>query len=143
MVAKKKKKPQDVKPRTLASRRLRVGTWAPIRAAVAAKGAARDDMVLELRWQGGKAMVASVIDNDQEVDFNSVPSGASGVRLSWSSEAADAHFLQWDLLFSGERTNLGATATMNGQGGFDEPVGKASRKNGWTDQGRVIPEGGE
>jgi hypothetical protein len=131
------------RPRRRQARAMLVGSWTPIAASAAARLAAQDAMALELRWQGGKAMLAALIDNDREVDFPNVPSGTNGVQLTWPSEVADAHFLQWDLLFSGERTSLSATASINDQGGFESPVGKASSKNGWTAQGRVIPEGGQ
>jgi hypothetical protein len=124
-----------------------VGTWEPIEPgphlAAAAATEPLDKMVLEIRWAGGEARMQGLVDNGKTVAFGSMPVGPAGLRASWDSPEAGSHFLQFAVVFEGTRTDLVATATMDGAGGFDEPVKRKSADAIWLANGDVVPEGGE
>lgn len=95
-----------------------------------------DAVELRLAWEGGDAVLASLTDNGDPVDFGrSQGVGEAGLVLRWRSPDAFVHVLQWDLWFRGTRTNLNATATVNGGGGFEHPVTADSAKDRWSASG--------
>ena len=97
-----------------------------------------DTMQLNLAWEGGAAVLASLTDNGDAVDFGRTEGvGEAGLVLRWRSPDAFLHVLQWDLWFQGERTNLTATATVNGGGGFENPVESDSETDRWSAAGTV------
>jgi len=122
------------------------GTWDPIVASrsfdAPTEAAAIDHMVLEIRWSGGEGRLQGLVDNGTTVKFPDMPKGPAGVRATWDSAEASAHFLQFAVVFEGTRTNLSASGTMDGVGGFDEPVRKKSADTIWVAAGDVVPEGG-
>ena len=95
-----------------------------------------DTVELTLEWEGGDAVLASLTDNGDAVDFGrSQGVGKAGLVLKWNSPDAFLHVLQWDLWFQGTRTDLKATATVNGKGGFENPVEADSKKDRWNAAG--------
>jgi hypothetical protein len=97
-----------------------------------------DSVELTLSWQGGAAALASLTDNGDVVDFGrSQGVGDAGLVLRWRSPDAFVHVLQWDLWFQGTRTDLKATATVNGGGGFEHPVEADSKSDRWNASGTV------
>jgi hypothetical protein len=98
-----------------------------------------DTVELTLTWEGGPAALASLTDNGDAVDFGrSEGVGEAGLVLRWRSPDAFLHVLQWDLWFQGTRTDLKATATVNGGGGFENPVGAESKKDRWSASGTAV-----
>lgn len=95
------------------------------------------DMVeLSLSWEGGPSALASLTDNGDPVDFGREQGvGEAGLNLRWRSPDAFIHVLQWDLWFQGTRTNLSATARINGTGGFANPVESDSEEDRWSASG--------
>jgi hypothetical protein len=95
-----------------------------------------DTVELRLGWEGGDAVLASLTDNGDAVDFGrSEGVGEAGLVLRWRSPQAFLHVVQWDLWFQGTRTDLTAVATVNGSGGFENPVEADSRKDRWSASG--------
>jgi len=95
-----------------------------------------DNVVLKLSWEGGDAVLASLTDNGDAVDFGrSEGVGEAGLTLRWRSPDAFLHVLQWDLWFQGTRLNLKSTATINGTGGFENAVAADSKKDRWSASG--------
>lgn len=95
-----------------------------------------DTVALELSWEGGDAVLASLTDNGDSVDFGRAQGvGEAGLKLRWTSPDAFLHVIQWDLWFQGTRTNLSATATVNGTGGFEDAVEADSKKDRWSASG--------
>jgi hypothetical protein len=95
-----------------------------------------DTVELTLAWEGGDAVLASLTDNGDAVDFGRAEGvGEAGLVLRWRSPDAFLHVLQWDLWFQGTRTNLSATATINGGGAFENPVEADSKKDRWSASG--------
>jgi hypothetical protein len=97
---------------------------------------ATDTLELTLEWQGGAAVLASLTDNGDLVDFSRQQGvGKVGLVLRWRSPDAFVHVLQWDLWFEGTRTDLKATATINGSGGFANSVESNSQDDRWSASG--------
>lgn len=97
-----------------------------------------DQVELKLSWKGGQAALASLTDNGDAVKLgDSQRVGESGLTIRWPSPDAFVHVLQWDLMFQGTRTELKATATVNGAGEFENPVGADSKKDRWIAAGTV------
>ena len=95
-----------------------------------------DALELTLAWHGGEAALASLTDNGDPVDFGRAQGvGEAGLVVRWNSPDAFVHVVQWDLWFLGTRTDLKATATVNGGGGFEKPVKSASQKDRWSASG--------
>jgi len=97
-----------------------------------------DKVELKLSWKGGEAALASLTDNGDTVKLgDSQRVGKNGLSLRWPSPDAFVHVLQWDVMFQGTRTELKATATVNGAGQFENPVGADSKKDRWIAAGTV------
>ena len=97
---------------------------------------ATDAVELTLKWEGGDAVLASLTDNGDPIDFGREEGvGKAGLVLRWRSPDAFLHVIQWDLWFPGERKKLKATATVNGGGGFENPVEADSKKDRWSAAG--------
>lgn len=97
-----------------------------------------DRVELKLSWKGGEAALATLTDNGDLVKLgDSQRVGKNGLALRWPSPDAFVHVLQWDLMFQGTRTELKATATVNGAGQFENPVGADSKKDRWIAAGTV------
>ncbi|HYE87876.1 MAG TPA: hypothetical protein VEA16_16045, partial [Vicinamibacterales bacterium] len=95
-----------------------------------------DLVELTLTWEGGDAVLASLSDNGDSVDFGRTQGvGEAGLVLKWRSPDAFLHVLQWDLWFQGERVNLKATATINGGGSFENPIEADSKTDRWSASG--------
>jgi hypothetical protein len=95
-----------------------------------------DKVELKLSWKGGEAALATLTDNGDLVKLgDSQRVGKNGLTLRWPSPDAFVHVLQWDLMFQGTRTELKATATVNGAGQFENPVGAESKKDRWIAAG--------
>jgi hypothetical protein len=95
-----------------------------------------DRVALTLTWKGGEAALASLTDNGATVILGeSQRVGTNILKLNWPSPDAFLHVLQWDLFFPGTRTELKATATVNGTGQFENPVGADSKKDRWSAAG--------
>ena len=99
-----------------------------------------DAMVLRLQWQGGVAALATLTDNGDSVAFSREQGlGRNGLSLTWRSPRAFRHVVQWDLWFEGTRTAFRATATVNGGGGFETPVGSRQAETRWAAAGELVP----
>lgn len=95
-----------------------------------------DRVKLKLTWEGGAAALASLTDNGDPVDFSrDTGLGKAGLDMTWNSPRAFLHVLQWDLWFEGTRTKLKAVATINGTGGFENPVASKSEDDRWSASG--------
>ena len=97
-----------------------------------------DAVELKLTWEGGEAKLMALTDNGDRVRFGETKGkGVDGLTLNWSSPDAFTHVLQWDLGFKGTRTELKATATVNGAGAFENKVEADSKKDRWLAAGTV------
>lgn len=97
-----------------------------------------DAMELTLTWEGGEARLMALTDNGDRVRFGEQQgTGEGGLTLRWNSPDAFSHVLQWDLAFKETRTDLKATATANGSGGFEHPVEADGREDRWKAAGTV------
>jgi hypothetical protein len=95
-----------------------------------------DAIELTLTWEGGAAVLASLTDNGDPVDFSHQQGiGKGGLDLRWRSPRAFIHVLQWDVWFEGTRTDLKAVASVNGTGGFEDPIESDSEEDRWSASG--------
>jgi hypothetical protein len=97
-----------------------------------------DAMALTLTWNGGDARLLALTDNGDRVRVGEKQGTAEGgLTLRWNSPDAFSHVLQWDLAFTGTRTELRAVATVNGAGAFERQVESSSRTDRWKASGTV------
>ena len=97
-----------------------------------------DALVLNLTWEGGEARLMALSDNGGNVTLGEKQgTGDGGLTVRWNSPDAFSHVLKWDLVFKGKRTDLKATATVNGAGEFEDPVEADSKEDRWKAAGTV------